>query len=86
MGQKRFVGIGNGSTCQTVDGKQATAYVTHEGEKTTIPPSDQGNLRDSPVPYNLFEDKPIELGAGRQIGGVKGNDTFLDGLLVCCCI
>ena len=67
--------------CQTVDGKQATAYVTHEGEKTTIPPSDQGNPKASPAPYNLFEDRPIELGAGRQIGGIKGNDTFLDGMI-----
>ena len=67
--------------CQTVDGKRATAYVTHEGEKTTIPPSDQGNPKASPAPYNLFEDRPIELGAGRQIGGIKGNDTFLDGMI-----
>ena len=67
--------------CQTVDGKQATAYVTHEGEKTTIPPSDQGNPKASSAPYNLFEDRPIELGAGRQIGGIKGNDTFLDGMI-----
>jgi len=67
--------------CQTVDGKQATAYVTHEGEKTTIPPGEPGNPKASPAPYNLFEDRPIELGAGRQIGGIKGNDTFLDGMI-----
>ena len=67
--------------CQTVDGKQATAYVTHEGEKTSIPPSSRGNPKAASAPYNLFEDRPIELGAGRQIGGIKGNDTFLDGMI-----
>ena len=67
--------------CQTVDGKQATAYVTHEGKKTSIPPSSRGNPHAASAPYNLFEDRPIELGAGRQIGGVRGKDTFLDGMI-----
>jgi hypothetical protein len=67
--------------CQTVDGKTAIGYVTHEGDKITIPPSGQGNPHAAPEPYNLFPDRPIELGCGRGIGGAEGADTFLDGII-----
>ena len=67
--------------CQTVDGEEAIGYVTPEGGKTGIPASGQGNPKVAPEPYNLFPDRPLELGAGRQIGGNQGNDTFLDGMI-----
>ena len=67
--------------CQTVDGEQAIAYVTPEGGKTEIPASGQGNPKASSEPYELFPDRPLELGAGRGIGGNDGNDTFLDGII-----
>lgn len=67
--------------CQTADGKEAIGYLTPEGEKTEIPASGQGNPKVAPEPYNIFPDRPLEFGAGRQIGGNQGNDTFLDGLI-----
>ena len=67
--------------CQTVDGKEATAYVARDGKKPEIPASGQANPQVAPAPYNLFPDRPLELGAGRQIGGNAGNDTFLDGMI-----
>ena len=68
--------------CLTADGKQGIGYVTKEGEKAPkIPNSAEGNPKACPTPYNLFPDRPIELGAGRGIGGVVGTDTFLNGLI-----
>ena len=67
--------------CQTVDGKEAIAYVTHENKKTEIPASGQGNPHAAPEPYNPFPDRPLELGCGHQIGGNEGNDNFLDGII-----
>jgi len=67
--------------CQTADGKQATAYVAKDGKKPEIPASGQANPQVAPEPYNLFPERPLELGAGRQIGGNAGNDTFLDGII-----
>ena len=67
--------------CQTVDGKEAIGYVTPDGEKTEIPASGQANPQVAPEPYNLFPDRPLEFGAGRQIGGNQGNDFFLDGMI-----
>lgn len=67
--------------CQTVDGKEAIGYVTHEDGRTNVPPSGQGNPHAAPAPYNLYPDKPLELGCGRGIGGTVGNDTFLDGMI-----
>jgi hypothetical protein len=46
-----------------------------------IPVSGQQNPHIAPEPYNLFPDRPLELGAGRQIGGNQGNDMFLDGMI-----
>ena len=65
---------------QTVDGEEAIAYVGTDG-KVEIPVSGQGNPKVAPSPYNLFPDRPLELGAGRGIGGNDGNDTFLDGMI-----
>ncbi len=67
--------------CQTADGEEAIGYVTPEGGKTEIPVSGQGNPKAAAEPYNLFPDRPLEMGAGRQIGGNQGNDTFLDGII-----
>ena len=67
--------------CQTVDGKEAIGYVTHEKKKTEIPASGQGNPHAAPEPYNLFPDRPLEFGCGRGIGGNAGNDNFLDGII-----
>lgn len=67
--------------CQTADGEEAIGYVTPEGGKTEIPVSGQQNPKLAPEPYNLFPDRPLELGAGRGIGGNDGNDTFLDGII-----
>ena len=67
--------------CQTADGKEATAYVTPDGDKLTMPASLRNNPHAAPEPYNLFEDRPLELGAGRQIGGNQGNDMFLDAMI-----
>lgn len=67
--------------CQTADGEEAIGYVTPEGGKTEIPASGQANPQVAPEPYNLFPDRPLELGAGRGIGGNDGNDTFLDGII-----
>ena len=67
--------------CQTADGEEAIGYVTPEGGKTEIPVSGQQNPKLAPEPYNLFKDRPLELGAGRGIGGNDGNDTFLDGII-----
>ena len=66
--------------CQTVDGKEAIGYVGNNG-KVEIPASGQANPQVAPEPYNLFPDRPLELGAGRGIGGNDGNDTFLDGII-----
>ena len=66
---------------QTVDGKEAIGYITEEGGKTEIPISGQANPRICAAPYNLFPDRPIELGAGRAVGGNVGNDAFLDGMI-----
>ena len=66
--------------CQTVNGEEAIAYVGIDG-KVEIPASGQGNPKVAPAPYNLFPDRPLELGAGRGIGGNDGNDTFLDGII-----
>ena len=67
--------------CQTADGEEAIGYLTPEGGKTEIPVSGQGNPKVAPEPYNIFPERPLELGAGRQIGGNQGNDTFLDGMI-----
>ena len=67
--------------CQTADGDEAIGYVTPDGGKTEIPASGQANPQVAPEPYNLFPDRPLELGAGRQIGGVVGADMFLDGII-----
>ncbi len=67
--------------CQTVDGTEATAYVARDGKKPEIPNSAEGNPKASAEPYELFPDRPLELGAGRGIGGNAGNDTFLDGII-----
>ncbi len=67
--------------CQTADGEESIGYVTPEGGKTEIPVSGQQNPHIAPEPYNLFPDRPLELGAGRQIGGNQGNDMFLDGII-----
>lgn len=67
--------------CQTADGEEAIAYVQEDGGKINIPASGQANPQVAPEPYNLFEDRPLEIGAGRQIGGNQGNDTFLDALI-----
>jgi hypothetical protein len=67
--------------CQTADGKEAIAYVAQDGKKPEIPASGQANPQVAPEPYNLFPDRPLELGAGRQIAGNAGNDTFLDGMI-----
>ena len=67
--------------CQTADGKEAIGYVAKDGKKPEIPASGQANPQIAPEPYNLFEDRPLELGAGRQIGGNQGNDMFLDGII-----
>lgn len=67
--------------CQTADGEEAIGYVTPEGGKTEIPVSGQQNPKLAPEPYNLFPDRPLELGAGRGIGGNDGEDTFLDGII-----
>lgn len=67
--------------CQTADGKEAYAYVTKDGDKLTMPASPRGNPHVAPEPYNLFPERPLELGAGRQIGGNQGNDMFLDGMI-----
>ncbi len=67
--------------CQTADGKEAIGYVARDGEKPEIPASGQANPQVAPEPYNLFPDRPLELGAGRGIGGNDGNDTFLDGII-----
>ncbi len=66
--------------CQTADGKEAIGYVGTNG-KVEIPASGQANPQVAPEPYNLFPDRPLELGAGRGIGGNDGNDTFLDGII-----
>ena len=63
--------------CQTYDGSEATGYVTMGG-KTVIPPSGQGNPKASKAPLKLFKARPIEIGAGRAIGGNVGEDTFAD--------
>lgn len=65
--------------CQVADGKEAFAYVTADGDKLTLPPSPRNNPH--PAPYNLYPDRPLELGAGRGIGGNDGNDMFLDALI-----
>ena len=65
---------------QTVDGEEAIGYVGIDG-KVEIPASGQGNPKPSSAPYHLFPDRPLELGAGRGIGGNAGNDTFLDGII-----
>lgn len=67
--------------CQTADGEEAIAYVQEDGGKINIPASGQANPQVAPEPYNLFKDRPLEIGAGRQIGGNAGNDTFLDGMI-----
>lgn len=67
--------------CQTADGKEVIGYVARDGKKPEIPASGQANPQIGPEPYNLFEDRPLELGAGRQIGGNQGNDMFLDGII-----
>ena len=67
--------------CQTADGEEAIAYVQEDGGKINIPASGQANPQVAPEPYNLFRDRPLEIGAGRQIGGNAGNDTFLDALI-----
>ncbi len=67
--------------CQTADGDESIGYVTPDGGKTEIPASGQANPQVAPEPYNLFPDRPLELGAGRQIGGNAGEDTFLDGII-----
>ena len=67
--------------CQTADGEEAIGYVTPEGGKTEIPVSGQQNPRAAAEPYVLFPDRPLELGAGRGLGGNAGNDTFLDGII-----
>ena len=67
--------------CQTADGDEATAYVAKDGKKPEIPASGQANPQIAPEPYNLFPDRPLELGAGRQIGGNAGEDAFLDGII-----
>ncbi len=67
--------------CQVADGKQAFAYVTADGDKLTLPPSARNNPHPAPTLYNLFPDRPLELGAGRGIGGNDGNDMFLDALI-----
>ena len=67
--------------CQTADGDEAIGYVTPDGGKTEIPASGQANPQVAPEPYNLFPDRPLEFGAGRQIGGNQGNDMFLDGII-----
>ncbi len=66
---------------QTVDGKEAIGYLTEEGGKTEIPISAQQNPRVCSAPYNLYPARPIELGAGRAVGGNVGNDAFLDGMI-----
>lgn len=63
--------------CQTYDGKQAIGYVTMDG-KTEIPESGQGNPKAAKAPLKLFKNRPIEIGAGRSIGGNDGNDSFAD--------
>ena len=50
--------------CQTVDGSEAIAYVARDGKKPEIPASGQGNPKASSEPYELFPDRPLELGAG----------------------
>ena len=67
--------------CQTVDGEEAIGYVARDGKKPEIPASGQGNPKASSAPYELFPDRPLELGAGRGLGGNDGNDTFLDGMI-----
>lgn len=68
--------------CQTVDGKQAIGYITKEGEKKpTIPPSGQQNPRACAAPYNIFPDKPIEMGRGVGIGGNLNDIQYLDGVI-----
>lgn len=67
--------------CQTADGEEAIGYVGDEGGKVEIPASGQANPQVAPEPYNLFPDRPLEVGAGRQIGGNAGNDTFFDGMI-----
>ena len=67
--------------CQTADGEEAIGYVALDGKVPEIPVSGQQNPHIAPEPYNLFPDRPLELGAGRQIGGNQGNDMFLDGMI-----
>ena len=67
--------------CQTADGEEAIAYVSEDGKKPDIPASGQANPQAAPEPYNLFEDRPLEIGAGRQVGGNLGNDAFLDAII-----
>ncbi len=67
--------------CQTADGTEAFAYVTADGDKLTLPPSPRNNPHPAPEPYNLFPDRPFELGAGRGVGGNAGNDMFLDAII-----
>lgn len=65
--------------CQTVDGKdkkQAIAWVNAK-----MPPSGQSNPKPIVTPLLLFKDKPLEMGVGRGIDGVVGNDTYYDGLI-----
>ena len=49
--------------------------------KSTFPLAGKRIRKSRLKPYNLFEDRPLEIGAGRQIGGNQGNDTFLDALI-----
>ena len=65
-----------------VDGKTATAYVTSSVTKgTVVPASGQDNPKPIELPLLTFPDKPIEIGVGRQQGGVEGQDFWIDGMV-----
>merc|ERR1712000_181798 len=65
-----------------VDGKTATAYVTSSVTGgTVVPASGQDNPKPIELPLLTFPDKPVEIGVGRQQGGVEGQDFWIDGMV-----
>jgi len=60
-------------TSSSTDGQHA--YVN--GEDVTDVTTQSG--RDATGPFGTFPSYPVEIGAGRRVGGTDGNDSFFNG-------
>lgn len=65
--------------CQTVDGKDKKVAIAYVDAK--IPASGQTNPHPIITPLLMFTNKPLEMGVGRGVDGVVGNDNYYDGLI-----